>query len=243
MGAKKIMKTVNELFEEAKGLDYDSFGMGKLEEMRPFGFFPGGRGTYDKGIDICNKEIMIVGNDFGKWDELPIEGENKLTNPTWVNLLCLLREIEIAEKNSIYQKCFFTNAYMGLRIGGSNIGPCPGSKYPQFIEQCEDFLTTQINCLHKLKLVIVLGKKPLKILKKNYPRLAAWEKKFEDIDANENQIISSEPNKELIFVIITHPSFAPSNWKNRSYREFKGREAEVEILKEAMKEAGLLKSL
>jgi uracil-DNA glycosylase len=255
------MNIVAQLLKEANSITYDHPVMKKVEafEKRHCGFFPGCIGTFNNEENIEEKEIMILGNDYGPVDKEQKNGKIK-KNTTWENLKKLLEGIDETEKNEIIKKCFFTNAFMGIRIGEKTIGECPLSDNPEFVKQCQDFFYRQLEFLPKLKLVIILGKEAPKLLylaKHNekgniFHQLIIWTKPFREIDKYSSQQIISAihhpiTNKKLIFTIITHPSDT-RNQKLRRYKNsagiaFKEKKAEIEILKEAMRQARLLKSL
>jgi len=260
------MKTAKKLFEEANKLDYKNSGMEPVPELLQLGFFPGGNGIIkdDEAIDPSNsiegKEIMIVGNNFGTvcyyCKCFPKKQEDILKNPTWRNLLKLLKDSGIKKES-----CFFTNAYMGLideyylikreiKSGikydnKGNVGACPGSKKHEFVKQCQDFFCIQLDFLPKLKLVIVLGKQAPILLMEIFPDLN-WKGTFKEIDIDGNQIITTafpSTNNKIVFTIITHPSDTRNQklrkYKNRVGEKFEEKKVEVEILKEAMRIAGL----
>ena len=102
-------------------------------------FFPGGSGLWNKPLKemlpstlqasysffvnskrptMPKKKIMVLGNDFGPKDGYKGVRNNPYGNlhssATWRNLLELLHHAGIKPKN-----CFFTNAYMGLRVAGA----------------------------------------------------------------------------------------------------------------------------
>lgn len=102
------------LFDEAKELDYShSNGMICVEKMKGPGFFPGCMGTINSVDNLKDLQIMVLGQDFDtaenhkRIDE--VKGEIN-DNTTWSNLKKLLTDLNID-----VNKCFFTNAYMGLR--------------------------------------------------------------------------------------------------------------------------------
>jgi hypothetical protein len=127
-----------------------------------------------------------------------------------------------------------------LPIGKNIKGECPGIYNPKFVEQCQKFFYVQLKFLTNLKLVIVLGKQAPILLKKIIPDLK-WKGTFKEIDIDGNQIISAifpSTDKKIVFAIITHPSDT-RNQKLRKYKNSVGKKTEVEILKEAMRIAGL----
>ena len=242
---------INELFKKANLLVDKNSGMKPVPKMLQLGFFPGGNGiiksdkTFDPNNSIEDKEIIIVGNNFGTvhdyWKCEPRNEEDVDKVPTWKNLLPLL-----IKSNIKIEKCFYTNVYMGL-IGSSelikkgNMGACPGSSNPDFVKKCRDFFYLQLEFLPKIKLAIVLGKHAPKLLMEIIPELKVWKNTFNKIDKLEKQIIPicnpNDKGKKIIFVILTHPSYI-INRKLRRYNNIinKEKNIEVEILKDAIRE-------
>ena len=134
------------------------------------GFFPGGDGLWREGDSAslrgpsqCQfplKGIMCLGNDFGSkvgFSRLGIY-ENP---PTWRHLR---RRFELADIPG--QRCFFTNAYMGLRADrGALDHPIVMYQYDSF---CAEFLEFQI-LTQQPRLIVVLGDRPLGLLRKVIP--------------------------------------------------------------------------
>jgi hypothetical protein len=70
--------------------------------------------------------------------------------PTWRNLYRLLSDAALAP-----ERCFFTNAYVGLNSDGST-APFRGARDPWFRDWCGDFLGLQISVMQP-KAVVALG--------------------------------------------------------------------------------------
>ena len=85
---------------------------------------------------------MVIGHNFdseaGFERAFNHEGEN-LKVSTWRNLLAFLEQVEISP-----ERCFFTNAYVGLLSGDHAIGPFPGERDDEFVYWCQNFLHEQI---------------------------------------------------------------------------------------------------
>jgi uracil-DNA glycosylase len=246
------MFNVIELFEKANGLflnfDTEKLGMDKVPEMMHFGFFPGGLGTYDQTESLEGRNILILGQDFGtesyykKWK--PTGESEKLY--TWGNLLKLIEETKL-DRNSI----FFTNAYMGLRkdkIGQNEkkvtmTSPLKAKSNPNFKKACQDFFKIQLNTV-KPKVVFVLGKEPALFLAEIFPELQKMSDKIQEVDKNCNQILTIDFNmQKIIFAILTHPSFAHINRKNRrleyARETHEGKDAEIAIINRSLEMAGI----
>jgi hypothetical protein len=117
-------------------------------------FFPGGDGLYGHK-EFAKSEIMILGQDFD--NEYNFEKSKKRKsedgNKTWSNLKKILgNEIDM-------ERCFFTNAIMGLREGDAkNTGRSKAflKKNGLFLDECRAFFIEQLKA-QKPKLIIGLG--------------------------------------------------------------------------------------
>ncbi len=78
---------------------------------------------------------MVPGHDFYSEAGFRRFAAKSTKGPTWHNLLALLARVGIEP-----ERCFFTNAYMGLRAGSRNTGRFPGARDPGFVERCRAFL-------------------------------------------------------------------------------------------------------
>ena len=98
--------------------------------------------------------VMVLGHDFyseaGYVRFLADRGEST-RGPTWRNLLALFARVGLRP-----ERCFFTNAYMGLRAGSANTGRFPGARDPGFVERFRLFLAEQIGA-QQPRLVLTLG--------------------------------------------------------------------------------------
>ncbi len=92
-------------------------------------FFPGGSGLYLEDQDPGTVEfpvggVMVLGHNFDSekgFRDSVIRGKEKLTTGTWGPLLKLLAEAGVP-----FDRCFFTNAFMGL-CEGSDKFRLPGA--------------------------------------------------------------------------------------------------------------------
>ena len=219
-------------------------------------FFPGGSGlwlgrsssskTASSKPRMPKQKIMVLGNDFGSKDGYEKVQDNPYKNldssSTWRNLLEFLHRAGIKPKN-----CFFTNAYMGLRIVGKDTGPSPGKKDPKFVKCCQSFLAKQI-AVQKPRLILVLGVEAIKLITKLSPDLIKKWKPwpgFKKLDANEVSWVEGVRFKDsgeqpVTVVALVHPSAQwTKTFKNRRYRATKGEAAELKMLKRALKKSGL----
>jgi uracil-DNA glycosylase len=232
------MNEIESLFERIDKFPYPAKTMIMVKgEINGLAFFPGGKGTYNNGSTISDKEIMILGQDFDCEDNFNVSRHNGKedikNNPTWRNLLLLLNEANISPNN-----CFFTNGILGVRIGNKGTGRSPAFLYPEFIADCQNFFLQQIE-LQKPKTIFVLGKFSAKFLSNMSGRLNCWNhiKNFETLDESKNQIKKNVVFENVIqsnLVLLTHPSFRPSNVHRRKYNEKTGNEAEVNMIKDVL---------
>ena len=199
-------------------------------EIPGLAFFPGGKGTFDNKFSLTNKNIMVLGQDFDseKNYETSLQNgcEDIARNPTWRNLIAFLNEIQVSGNN-----CFFTNAIMGVRKGSNSTGKSPAFKDKVFIKECERFFLRQIE-IQKPKVIFALGKYVAEFLSSTSDELTDWSKlkNFAEIDGNNMQIkrnINFKNGIKSNVVILTHPSFRPSNIHRRSYGVYSGHEAEI----------------
>src|SRR5688572_28477068 len=112
-------------------------------------FFPGGYGLWNakKGTSAVlppfpRRGVMVLGHDFHSesgYNSSLERGCESETQPTWLNLLKLLRAARVP-----LARCFFTNFYMGLRQGDATTGLFPGSSNNEFAKHCGDFFIEQL---------------------------------------------------------------------------------------------------
>ena len=180
---------------------------------------------------------MILGQDFDtklKYESAKKnESEDISSNTTWKNLLCLLNEAKISPDN-----CFFTNAIMGVRNNGSAIGKSPGFKNKIFIEKCQEFFLYQLE-MQKPKIILVLGLKVAEFLSETSNNLDKWRKikNYKTIDEKNLQILKNIKFKNgnvSNLALLMHPSSRKYNLDKRYYKEKKGKEAQIQMIKEIM---------
>jgi hypothetical protein len=125
-------------------------------------FYPGGKGLYleDGNIEFPINGIMVLGQDFDNecnfHESVKRETELNKNSKAWNNIIYHFPKVGIN-----MNKCFFTNAIMGLRIGKSkNTGVSVAFQHKKekeiFLEECRNFFIEQLN-LQKPKLIIGLG--------------------------------------------------------------------------------------
>lgn len=176
---------------------------------------------------------MILGHDFHSetgYQRSFDNGSERLTEPTWRNLLALLEDAGIEPET-----CFFTNFYMGLRKGNATTGVFPGAKDKAFVQRCRDFFLFQLR-FQKPRAVLVLGKHVPPLLAPLAPQLTAWgkAKSLLAIDAADAAMIRNvqfaADIRPVNMVALTHPSLRHANVKRRRYGKLKAHDAELGMI-------------
>lgn len=230
------MTDIQKLFNKIKTYSYPETMISINGEISGQAFFPGGKGTFLNDDDLSNKDIMILGQDFDGERNYNISlqrgKEDIEKNPTWKNMLMFLESLSISPNN-----CFFTNAILGIRKGASGTGVSPAFKDKKFLKDCQDFFQYQLE-IQKPKVIFVLGKQVAEFLSGTSEDLKCWArfKNFNSIDSAGNQIITATFQKGITskLVLLTHPSFRPSNIHRRKYLNYVGNEAEMKMVERAI---------
>lgn len=229
------MSEIKQLFDKLREYTYPEKTMKMVSgEISGRAFFPGGKGTFDNSDIISDKDIMILGQDFDcekNYKKSLLNGKEDIDkNPTWKNLLAFLDEIKINR-----ERCFFTNAILGIRKGDKGTGKSPAFKDEALMENCRKFFYFQIE-LQKPKAIFVLGKYTAEFLSKTSNDLESWStiKNFKSVDEQNDQVkqnVTFYNNSKSSVVLLTHPSFRSSNIHRRSYNGKVGNEAEIAMTK------------
>ncbi len=186
---------------------FEQSGMVNASEILDLGFFPIGSGVFTEKskieeAEIQNCHIMVLGNDFGTQEYIDRKCPNKKekrTNPTIKNLFLLNLDAETT---------FFTNLFMGLRIGNLMVGEKDiQSEYEKF---CLTFFQTQLD-FAKPKIVLCLGKEVEMSLSKLYFK--------QKINADGSGLKTFVDANGLKFIFIPHPSYAHINWKRNDVQQ------------------------
>lgn len=132
---------------------------------------------------------------------------------------------------------------MGLRVGKATTGPFPGAASPEFVKRCQKFFLLQI-AAQQPSLILALGAHVPGFLAPLSAELAPWasQKSFRDRDDGNAAMVrgvtfDGTEVRPCVIVSLVHPSFRPSNVHRRRWGSFVGDAAEVELLKEALKQA------
>ena len=235
-----------ELFRELSRISSYPDGVIPVPSQIPgLAFFPGGHGVYqEEGLFELPAfpfyQVMVVGQDFDTLKNfeksLKRHEENRGVG-TWGNLLPLLDRAGIPRA-----ACFFTNAYMGLRATGRNVGPGVGSRSEAFSATCQSFFLRQL-ALQQPRLILCLGAQVARFLARCSSDLQAWSNgSFDSIDSTNSGVLfnvgfnDGQPVQAVVALV--HPSFRPANIGRRRYRDDRGEAAELGLLTEAIAKSG-----
>jgi hypothetical protein len=212
------------------------------EPIRGLAFFPGGYGLWGTRPDrplpaFPVGGIMVLGHDFhsevGYAASHRLGGE-RLTLPTWRNLLLLFAAVGIAP-----ERCFFTNLYVGLRRGAATTGRFPGADDPQFVAHCQAFLLEQLRH-QRPALVLTLGVHVPPVLGALSPELAPWAagRGLRHLDAvGPVRRGVTFPGVECVrttAVALIHPSLRAASLRHRRYGAAIGADAELAMLRDGL---------
>lgn len=204
-------------------------------------FFPGGTGIWNTASGkptppMPTGGFMILGHDYDSeagYQKTFLRGSENLDGPTWGNLLKLLRRVNISPKD-----CFFTNFFMGLRVGKVAMGIFPGRGDTEFVKRCRHFLSQQLE-FQRPRLVVTLGAHVPHLIALMSSRLSPWNnaKTFRRIDCNDQSVlteVSFNQDFTTTFAALTHPCYRQLNVRTRQYRGEQGEAAELLMLADAI---------
>jgi len=175
-------------------------------------FFPGGRGFYyerkaDFNSSIKEIKILILGNDFGKEKDFEqhLDGNKKdIETNTWINLIKLLDSVS---SQFPYHNCFFSNAYLGLRLNSYQ----KSGNSPFFKDKTYHDLSIKIFLEHlkiiQPKVIICLGNNPGKFLNDVFNK-----KKMEWFEVYDTSEMDDFPIIKIMKIY--HPCMNPNHIKN-----------------------------
>lgn len=179
---------------------------------KKLGFFPGASGYLEGRISSVERNIMVLGHDFGTLDYAkkldPLEDE---PGATWRGLRDFLECAGVSLGD-----CFFTNCYLGYRASGKMIGRFSASSNPDFVRFCESFFEFQISTV-KPKLIISMGLKPLNFLAKLSGRnmvFKSWKRVGEVLDRRGLLSLPLNGAEHNVYPIV-HPCFRFINARAR----------------------------
>lgn len=233
----------HELFELVQQIDAFPNGVTSIpKQLQGSSFFTAGVGLL---VDKCSTQlpkfpvggIMILAHDWGTVRDFELyekEDEERLTNPTWRNMLPFFERVGIRTRD-----CFFTNFFVGLRTDKSSVGVFPGAKDPVYVMTCQRLLAKQID-RQRPRLVLVLGAYVPKLIASMSDDLKPWER-FDSFKAIDRQSLASFRNvnlrgsdHEFSVASLVHPCYRQRNARNRRWKNFEGDAAEVNLVKELL---------
>jgi len=181
--------------------------------------------------------VMVLGHNFdseaGFADSLA-QGIERINGPTWGPLRKLFGSAGIP-----MGRCFFTNAFVGLKAGSDATGAFPGARDRDFVRRCQAFLLEQIRA-QRPQLVLTLGIHAPKILAPLAAELASvWSDttSLRELDKRGVALVSPvhfpDMSQPVTVAALTHPSKRWLNVGQRVYRDKSGDAAELDLLKDA----------
>lgn len=241
---------VDHLFAEMPDIigDYPTGTEPVWARVRGTAFFPGGSGLWRP--DIGNRlppmpegGVMVLGQDYyTKSGYLEfLTKANELETSTWRELRKLFAAVNLVES-----RCFFTNAWMGLRSNGSATGKYAGARDAGFTQRCAQYLRRQI-ATQRPRLIITLGGNVLRMMAAVAPDISkSWGTRpsLSRIDAANVGLVRNAdfPDTELVranVVALVHPCMRNSNVHRRTFRVdgrfLSGNAAEIALLTEGLK--------
>ncbi len=219
-------------------------------------FFPGGFGLWNtaKGRPMPAmpmQGVMVLGQDFNsevgfreslkKGGEVSIDalGRGRSSLPTWSNTIKTFSDFGIP-----LQRCFFTNAYMGLRDDPKNTGRFAGSKNAGFVERCRAFFRDQLDA-QQPRLILSLGAWVPRFLAPMSEQLNPWRdaSSLVAIDGvgpvQHNVNFPGTRSASCSIVCLTHPSLRGPNVARRQYDSLHGSAAEQRMVADGIRHSGV----
>lgn len=242
---RKASHTAVSLWEEHHAVRPYPKGIVEVRRAIPgVAFFPGGYGLYRESIALPLPEwpsdgVMVVGQDFHTvegYESSLSAGREPETQPTWKNLLDLLKRTGIDSA-----ECFFTNAYMGLRKDGGATGRFPGARDPEFADRCSIFFERQVDALQP-RLILCLGAWVPEFVARrahglNHWRSASSLKRIDEVGPLVREV-SIGGCSGITVIALTHPSFRRLNVRRRRFDGREGDDAEKHLIASALGIAG-----
>lgn len=220
-------------------------------------FFPGGPGLWGtrSGSPLPAMPVggvMIVGQDYASAAEFGRSlrrgsevsavttgtgSHLRASTLTFRGLLALLPSVPVP-----WERCFFTNAYMGLRKSGSSTGPSPASRDPDFADRCRDFFCVQL-AVQRPVIVLALGRWVPAFIAECSDQLKDWRgrESFAQLDSvgpivhNVKFAFASACAPPCSVVSLMHPSYRHLNVDGRTFKGSQGDDAERAMIREALR--------
>jgi hypothetical protein len=165
----RAMKRIVTTYPSGANPDGSEWGVQPIQEPFPYlkgtAFFPGGYGVWRADPTMLAPSIpvggtLFVGHNFDG-TESKAKSDNRagrideLDSETWQGMFTILGDLRLKLE---YDRCFFTNALMGERIGEASgaVRVGRGVDGRRYLRQCEAFLRLQIRWT-KPRVLVVLG--------------------------------------------------------------------------------------
>jgi hypothetical protein len=201
-------------------------------------FFPAGAGLFvtNPAAELPRFPvggIMALGHDWGTTREFEYcapRYADRLSNPTWTNLLSFLADAGIDRR-----EVFYTNFFVGLRNAMTSMGPHPARRHRDYVARCQEFLVEQVE-LQKPRLVLVLGMHVPTLIAPLSDDLNGWSRSatFRSLDA---QGLAGIPRVRLrgsthtfAAAVLVHPCQRLRTVQSRRYRGLSGDAAELNLV-------------
>lgn len=189
--------------------------------------------------------IMVLGHDHSEAGFLQSLAQRtevvedaqpgRRTPPTWTGLRQLFGEVGIA-----LERCFFTNAYMGLRKGDGTTGRFPGSLDKDYVGRCRAFFLKQL-ATQQPSVILTLGAWVPSFIAPLSPQLTHWKdigsiKKLDDLGpVVHDATFPGASARPCTVVALTHPSLRSANINRRNYKGVQGHASEVKMIREGLR--------
>jgi hypothetical protein len=187
--------------------------------------------------------VMVLGQDshtLAAYENSLKRGGESVRVASWRHLLNLFRRVGLRPAD-----CFFTNAYMGLQKDAKATGAFPGRTDREFAARCQQFLAVQI-ATQDPHLILTLGTHVPRFLGGLSSELAVWKDVtvYGYLDSHEVSLVegvsfTGSASTTCVVAALTDPASRPKSVGHRRYRDAEGDEAEVKLVGDAMKAAGL----
>jgi len=206
-------------------------------------FFPGGDGLWKEDRQTERPampvgRVMVLAHNFDSvqgFQRSRKRGYEK--NSTWTHLRALLEIAGIG-----LGECFFTNFYMGLKVGRSSRGKFPGAFDPEFVLRCRRFLLEQLS-VQRPAVILALGTHVPRQLAEVAENLPEWRgvttlKALDETGYPKKSRVRFRgvPSVQATVVALVHPSYRLRNVHRRHYAGKHGEAAELLMIREAVQE-------
>ncbi len=186
--------------------------------------FPGGNGLHRNAESFLNDYVLVLMHDFDVFDLYldAVEHGYKKQQLASSNAICSLLE----EGGVDTRRCFFSNRFMGVRDAKDQYGPNPGRRHAPFVRLSDAILEATIATVNP-RVVFLLGK--------HVPESLG----MKGIWRNDYVAPSFVGGRNIIAASLTHTSMRHLNIGRVRFAGKTGHEAEVDIVRSAMKMADL----